>query len=273
VDAETIADRLLQAWDDRAIVPLLSETIPGFDVPRAYDVLYAITERRRARGWTPMGWKIGFTNRTLWPRYDVWQPMWAPVWDRTLHRASDGHALLDLTSLVQPRIETEVVFCLRDDLPATDDAHTVLEHTAWVAAGFEIVQCHFEGWRFTAADCTAAFGLHGALVVGDPVMLDDAARDRLVDELTRADVTLRRGDEVVDTGVSSVVLDSPACALAHLSRCLDDQGEATLLAGDVITTGTITDAWPVAGGETWTSDYGELGIDGLTLTLRAMRQR
>ena len=267
MDAETIADRLLQASDDRATVPLLSETIPGFDVPRAYDVLYAITERRRARGWTPLGWKIGFTNRTLWPRYDVWQPMWAPVWDRTLHRASDGHAVLDLTSLVQPRIETEVVFCLRDDLPATDDARTVLEHTAWVAAGFEIVQCHFEGWRFAAADCTAAFGLHGALVVGDPVMLDDAARDRLVDELTRADVTLRRGDEVVDTGVSSVVLDSPACALAHLSRCLDDQGQATLVAGDVITTGTITDAWPIAAGETWTSDYGELGIDGLTLTI------
>ena len=268
MDAGTIADRLLQAADDRETVPLLSETIPGFDVASAYDVLHAITERRQARGWTPLGWKIGFTNRTLWPRYDVWQPMWAPVWDRTVQRASDGHAALDLASLVQPRIETEVVFCLRDDLPATDDAHTVLEHTAWVAAGFEIVQCHFEGWRFAAADCTAAFGLHGALVVGAPVMLDDATRDRLVDELTRADVTLRRGDEVVDTGVSSVVLDSPACALAHLSRCLDAQGLTTLAAGDVVTTGTITDAWPVAAGETWASDYGELAIDGLTLTLR-----
>ena len=35
----------------------------------------------------------------------------------------------------------------------------------------------------------------------------------------------------------------------------------------MITTGTITDAWPVAAGETWTSDYGELGIEGLTLTI------
>ena len=31
------------------------------------------------------------------------------------------------------------------------------------------------------------------------------------------------------------------------------------------TTGTITDAWPVKAGETWSSDYGELGIEGLTL--------
>ena len=268
MDAETIADRLLQAQDDRATLPLLSETISGFDVPRAYDVLFEITARRRARGWTPVGWKMGFTNRTLWPRYDVWQPMWAPVWDHTLHQASDGHGVLDLTALVQPRIETEVVFCLRDDLPATDDTRTVLAHTAWIAAGFEIVQCHFAGWRFAAADCTAAFGLHGALVVGKPLLLDDSERDRLVGDLTQAAVTLRRGDEIVDTGSSSVVLDSPASALAHLSRCLDEQRRARLRANDVITTGTITDAWPVAPGETWTSDYGELGIDGLSLTLR-----
>jgi len=268
VDVDAVADRLLRASDDRTTLPLLSETIPGFDVDAAYDVLFAIEERRRARGWKPEGWKIGFTNRTLWPRYDVWQPMWAPVWDHTLRYAFDAHAVLDLTPLVQPRIETEVAFCLRDDLPATDDARTVLAHTEWIAAGFELVQCHFEGWRFTAADCTAAFGLHGALVVGRPVALTDPDRDRLVHALTAAEVTLRRGDEIVDTGVSSVVLDSPACALAHLSRCLDAQGRAHLRAGDVITTGTITDAWPVVAGETWTSDYGALGIDGLTLTFR-----
>jgi len=33
----------------------------------------------------------------------------------------------------------------------------------------------------------------------------------------------------------------------------------------VITTGTVTDAWPVAHGETWRSDYGSLGIEGLVL--------
>ncbi len=68
VDAETIADQLMRAADERTLVPLPSETVPGFDVDRAYDVLFAIDDRRRARGWSPVGWKIGFTNRTLWPR-------------------------------------------------------------------------------------------------------------------------------------------------------------------------------------------------------------
>ncbi len=265
-EVDAIAGQLLDAYDGRHTIDLLTATVPGFDVARAYDVLFTINDRRRSQGWQPVGWKIGFTNRTLWPRYDVWQPMWAPVWDRTLHRAPDGVARLDLGPLVQPRIETEVVFCLREPLPATYDAKAVLEHTEWIAAGFEIVQCHFADWRFAAADCTAAFGLHGALVVGKPLSLTDAERDRLLDALSTAEVTLRRAGEFVDTGISSVVLDSPALSLAHLSRCLDAQGVVRLAAGDIVTTGTITDAWPVEPGQTWTSDYGALGIDGLALT-------
>jgi 2-oxo-3-hexenedioate decarboxylase len=63
------------------------------------------------------------------------------------------------------------------------------------------------------------------------------------------------------------VLDSPVLALVHLVRLLATQPEAPPLAsGEIITTGTITDAWPVAAGERWTSDYGMLGITGLMLT-------
>ena len=58
------------------------------------------------------------------------------------------------------------------------------------------------------------------------------------------------------------MLDSPALALAHLTRVLGDQGAAPVQAGDIVTTGTITDAWPVEAGETWSSDYGSLGVDG-----------
>ena len=266
LDADAIADRLIRAYDDRTTIPLLSDTIPGFDVAQAYDVLFAIEARRGTEGWTPVGWKIGFTNRALWPRYDVWQPMWARVWDHTLHRTSDGTHVLDLAPFVQPRIETEVVFCLGEPLAPTDDAREVLARTAWIAAGFEIVQCHFPVWRFTAADCTAACGLHGALVVGRPLVLDDATRDDLLVALPEAQVTLCRDTTEVDSGVGSLVLDSPALSLAHLSRVLDAQGVAPLGTGDIVTTGTITDAWPIDADETWTSDYGSLGIEGLTVT-------
>ena len=40
-----------------------------------------------------------------------------------------------------------------------------------------------------------------------------------------------------------------------------------LEAGELITTGTITAAWPVSAGETWRAEYGELGVAPLTLGL------
>jgi 2-oxo-3-hexenedioate decarboxylase len=132
------------------------------------------------------------------------------------------------------------------------------------------VQSHFPDWKFKAPDCTAACGLHGALVVGPPVALDDAERTRLAVALPTCMVTLSRGENVIDRGVGANVLDSPALALGHLARLLAGQpDQPPLAAGEIVTTGTITDAWPVAAGEIWSSDYGALGLSGLTLQFTA----
>jgi hypothetical protein len=93
--------------------------IRAFDVALAYDVLREIEDRRVAAGWRPVGRKIGFTNRTIWPRYGVYLPLWAHVWAHTVHRAGEHRATLSLATFVQPRIEPEVVFGLKDASPRT----------------------------------------------------------------------------------------------------------------------------------------------------------
>jgi 2-oxo-3-hexenedioate decarboxylase len=262
----SIADRLIAAYDTATTLPPVTAGAPDFSVADGYAVLADIEARRRAQGWQSVGRKIGFTNRTIWPRYGVHQPMWAHVWSHTVHLANNGHATLDLRSFVQPRIEPEVVFKLKAPIAAADDPLAVLASTEWIAPGFEIVQSHFPDWKFKAADCTAAFGLHGALVVGEPLMVTDANRAALAAALPVCAVTLSRGSAVTDRGVGANVLDSPALALTHLARLIADQPQAPkLAAGEIVTTGTITDAWPVAPGETWSSDFGELGIEDLTL--------
>src|SRR5213076_1717815 len=50
----------------------------------------------------PMGYKIGFTNRTIWQRYGVYAPIWGTVWDTTLTHC-DGRGGIDLTATCQPR--------------------------------------------------------------------------------------------------------------------------------------------------------------------------
>ena len=267
VDVAAVATRLLTADADGTTLDPITSSAPEFDLDAAYAVQAEIAAARRASGWTAVGRKIGFTNRTLWELYGVDAPMWAHVWDRTLVRADDGIAEVELGLLAQPRIEPEVVFGIAAPVPAGDDAAAILASVAWVAAGFEIVRCPFPGWRFGLPDCAAAFGLHGRLVVGPPVVLDDERRAALAAALPSCEVTLRRGDEVVDRGVGANVLDSPALALGHLARVLSSQSlHPELAEGEIVTTGTVTDAWPIEPGQTWSSDYGALGIEGLTVT-------
>jgi 2-keto-4-pentenoate hydratase len=266
IDRRAVADALIAAYDAATTLPPITGASPDFSVADGYAVLLDIEARRREQGWRPVGRKIGFTNRTIWPRYGVFQPMWAHVWSRTVHVAEAGHATLPLHGLVQPRIEPEIAFKLNGPLPLTDNPEALLSAVEWMAPSFEIVQSHFPDWKFKAADCTAAFGLHGALVVGTPVPATPANRAAFATALPACQVTLSRGDTVVDRGVGANVLDSPALALGHLARLLAEHPDAPrLAAGEIVTTGTITDAWPVKAGETWSSDYGSLGLTGLTL--------
>jgi 2-oxo-3-hexenedioate decarboxylase len=267
IDSASLADELIAAYEAAKMLPPLTGRLPGLRVEDAYNVLAEIEARRRAQGWQEVGRKIGFTNRTIWSRYGVWQPIWAHMWDRTVRFVPDGKAHLNLAQFVQPRIEPEVVFRLKTPVPPTDDPLLALACVDWIAPGFEIVQSHFPDWKFAAADCVAAFGLHGALVIGRPVTVTDQNRASLATVLPRFGLTLRRDEAVIDTGIGANVLDGPPAALAHLARVVASQPQfAPLAAGEIVTTGTITDAWPVASGENWSSDYGALGLDGLTLT-------
>lgn len=267
-DADELAAELLAASEGAHLVAPISDRRSSFDLAAAYDVLERISTRRRDRGWVSVGRKIGFTNRTVWSLYGTDAPMWAHVWDRTVHASENGRQTLSLGGLVQPRIEPEVVFRMKGPLPITDDPAEAMSAVESIAAGFEVVQCHYPDWRFTLPDCIAAFGLHAALVIGPWVPVDDVDRDALVDRLTSFQAILRCDDREVDRGIGENVLGSPAHALAHLGRVLTSQAHSEALAGgEVVTTGTITSAWPVAPGETWTSDYGSLGVPGLHLTL------
>ena len=265
-DIDSIADRLIAAYDGASMLAPISASAPEFDIADGYRVLAEIEKRRRAQGWRAVGRKLGFTNTTIWSRYGVSAPLWAHVWTQTVRFAKNDAASLNLAPFVQPRIEPEVVLKLKDAVPLADDPAQVLTCVEWIAPGFEIVQSHFPDWKFSAADCTAAFGLHGALVIGTPMALTEENRGRLAAILPRFELTLSREGIEVERGTGANVLGSPALALAHLARLIAGQpGAPPLAAGEIISTGTLTDTWPVLPDQVWSSNYGELPVTGLTL--------
>ena len=69
-------------------------------------------------------------------------------------------------------------------------------------------------------------------------------------------VALLRNGQAVETGSGANVLDSPLRALHHfLGELRQCPGAPDLLPGDVVTTGTWTDAWPIAAGEAWQANF------------------
>jgi 2-oxo-3-hexenedioate decarboxylase len=265
-EIEGVAAELLEALASSTPMPPMTDRLPAFELADAYEVLREIATKRVAQGWRPVGRKIGFTNRTIWDLYNVKAPMWAHMWDHTVELAASATASVKLDGLLEPRIEPEVVMRLRSPVPTSGTAVEVLEAVEWIAAGFEIVQSVFAGWRFTLPDCTAAFGLHGRLIVGPPMPVTPERRAWLAEELAVFETTLGRNDEAVDHGVGHNTLGSPVLALRHLAEVVASQPrQPPLAAGEIITTGTLTDAWPVHPGERWSSDYGTLGVTGLTI--------
>jgi 2-keto-4-pentenoate hydratase len=253
-----LARELISLHEAPREVEPFSERYPGLTAQAGYEAAQALHEHRVKLGWRPVGRKIGFTNRTLWARYGVYEPMWGTVYDRTLIRAEDNRARVSLEDLVNPRIEPEICFGLRT-APQVD---RLLDAIGWMAHAVEIVQCHHPGWKLRIADCTADNGLHGRLILGTPRPLPPQVEALL----PRVQATLYRGDALVDRGVGANVLGSPLAALAHLIDLLRRQPAAPpLAAGELVTTGVITDAHPVSPGETWSTRIDGLPLPGLTV--------
>src|SRR4051812_3129067 len=196
-----LARELISLHETPREVPAFSQTYPGLSPDAGYAAAQALHEHRVAAGWRRVGRKIGFTNRTIWPRYGVYEPIWGTVYDRTLIRAADNRAGVSLEGLVNPRIEPEICFGLRETPPGEG----VLDCIEWMAHSVEIVQCHHPDWKLALADSTADNGLHGRLILGTPVPLPADAATRL----PALSVELYRGETRVDRGVGANVLDSP----------------------------------------------------------------
>jgi len=238
------------------------------DAALAYQTALQVRKLREARGEIPKGFKIGFTNRSIWERYQVFEPIWGTVWNTTLSFANDANEhSVDISKMCQPRLEPELVFGMRRTPPAKLTLQSLFESIDWMASGFELVQSHAENWKFKVADTITDSGLHAKLLVGKPVNLKDVAKngDQLHSLLSVMSLELFQSGKSIEKGAASNVLDSPLMALHYFMKALRScPGAPDVQAGDVITTGTWTDAWPLEKGQHWESRY-DLPLTGLKL--------
>ena len=258
------AERLLRAYDNATRLALPSADDVAFDLARGYEVADLLRTRRLARGERHLGYKIGFTNRTIWPRYGVFGPIWGPIWNTTTTLLDTAQCEVALRGLVQPRLEPEIAFAFAAPPRAGMSEADLANCIDWVAHSFEVVHTHFDDWRFQAADTVADFALHGRLIVGPRVPMSRFSAPGT--ELAALKVELLRDGTVIDEGRGANVLDGPLTALRiWVDAMLAQPHGWPIEAGHIVTTGTLTDAAPLLPGQWWTTRLSEPRLSGLRL--------
>ena len=248
---------LLDHQDQGHLWPAPLSTDTTFSLEAAYARQLEVRQLRLARGEQPRGFKVGFTNRTIWPRYNVFAPIWGTVWSTTL-TLCEGEGTVSLARTCQPRLEPETVFGMKATPAPGATLGQLFDAIDWIAPGFEVVQSHLPDWKFLPPDTVADGALHARLLVGRRTPLRELADSATALDalLAGASATLHRGDQQVDQGQGANVLDSPLRALLDFVNTLRAcPGAPDLKAGDVVTTGTWTDAWPVQPGEQWSARF------------------
>ena len=273
MDPNALAQTIADAYARRAQIPTPSSQDAQFDLGAAYATEAALMSLRQQSGRRPVGLKVGFANKAVWRVMKLDTLVWAHMYDDTVRLATGGVASLPTAAMVSPKIEPEVVFKIARTFDRSADSSALgateaLAAVEWLAIGFEIIDCVYPDWKFQPADFVAAYGLHAALVVGEPHAVLPSEIPQLAEQLSRFTVRLAKNGETVAEGAGKNSLRSPALCLAELDAALARRpGAAALTAGDLISSGTLTDSQPIAPGESWRVDVEGIDLKPLTLEI------
>jgi 2-keto-4-pentenoate hydratase len=217
-------------------------------------------QREQVRGWLEAGdavrgHKIGLVSEPMQRQMGVHEPDYGHLTASMFHRE---HAPIR-APFIQPLIEPEIAFVigsrLRGPGVTSDDVERAV---AYGLLALEIVDSRIQDWRVTIVDTIADNASSGGVILGD-------SRFHPADcDLRSIGCTLLRNGVPVETGTGAAVLGMPLNAVAWLANSIGALGTA-LEPGDLVLSGSMTRAVPIASGDTITADL--TGIGAVTAVL------
>ena len=247
---------------EQAIINALTEArrsggkMTGYPGPTPLDkaAAFAIQSAVREKlGWKHAGWKIGCTSERAQKALKTDGPFPGPIYAERLCASGARLETLPENSRVT---EPEIAFTMAEDLPRRDRGYGVDEVLAAVASvhpAIEIVnpRCP-NGFDDVVEWYIADGGLNHALVLGDAV--EPLARG----DYAKLTVKVSVNGQQQYSGIGANALGGPELALTWLANDLNAKG-LYLRAGDVVTTGVITEVFDTDIGDEAVAVYDRLG--------------
>lgn len=254
-DHARAAEDLLNAERTGEQIGLLTKRHPKMGLDDAYEVQKAICRAKLAEGRRVIGWKIGLTSKAMQYALNIDIPDSGILFD---DMAFDTGATVPKGRFIQPRIEAEIAFVMKDAIGGADlTRDDVLAATDFVAPSIEILDT-----RIVRQDPET-----GATRKVYDTISDNAANAGVVLGQARhpADIDLRwigaivsRDGEVEETGLGAGVLNDPVESVVWLARRMADYGQA-IEPGQIILSGSFIRPVECPPGSDITADFGGFG--------------
>lgn len=239
---DAAADRLRTAAATGVTTAPVRDLIGRDDVAAAYAVQQRLTAERVASGATVVGRKIGLTSEAVQQQLGVDRPDFGILFDDMAY-ADD--ATVEFASVLQPKVEAEIAFVLKDDLVEGDlDADQVRAAIDYAVPALEICGSRVANWDISFGDTVADNASAGAYVLG--------TEHRTLDEFdpvaAEMHMTVTGPEGAQDsTGTGAACLGDPVQAVVWLARQARELGDP-LRKGQVILSGALGPMRPVAPG-------------------------
>lgn len=249
IDHAHWAEYLLAGVDERREVQAITKQVDELSIDDAYAIQAALLELYRSRGESLAGAKLGLTSAAKQEQMGVDEPVYGFVLESSVLTDQS----VDLSELIHPRVEPEIVFILAEDLAGPGvTADDVLDATEKVVGGIEVIDSRFEAFSFTLPDVIADNTSAARVAIGSDGI---APRDT---DLAAVTSSFEINGELTGEATGAALLGDPAGCVAMLANHVGKHGQK-LDAGWLIMAGATTAAQPLAPGTTATAHYGHLG--------------
>lgn len=256
------ARRLHRAEREVKQIRPISLSHPQLDMVDAYAIQKAWLDIKLAEGLRVIGHKIGLTSRAMQMAMQIDEPDFGTLLDDMKFEQQEA---IDVSQFLDPRIEVELAFVLKEDLiqgkRAEMTVEQVLSATDYVAPSLEIIAARSHrvdpetGRPRRVFDTIADNAANAGILLGAERISPQDTDLRWVSAL------LYRNGIIEETGVAAGVLGHPARGIIWLARKLRDFGEV-LQAGEIILSGSFTRPIEVREGDEFHADFGAFGSVG-----------
>lgn len=250
MELEKLAAALIEAEQTKVAVPRLTTRFPTLDKDDAYKIQLLQINQKVKAGAKIVGKKIGLTSKAMQDMLGVNEPDYGHILDSMA--GLDGE-VIHISDYVQPRLESEIAFILKEDLIGPKVTVTdVVRATDYIVPAFELIDSRIENWDIGFEDTVADNGSSArAIIGGKPMKLDEV-------DLTHIGMNVYKNGQLIDQAAGAAVMGNPLEAVAWLANALS-RYDIPLLKGEIILSGALVKAVDVEAGDHFRAAFAHIG--------------